>query len=215
MAHSSIPNALVDREKFLVEMCEGRTVLHLGCADFPYTEQSIASGEWLHDRISRVAVRCVGLDLNRESISRLRDQYGIENVIEGDAEHLESSQLGTFDVVLAGEIIEHLNNPGLFLASARNVLAPNGQLIITTTNAFCFRRMIRIPFGTESVHPDHNYYFSHTTLRALASRFDYRLKEAYAYRITNVRPLLPYVVERMATVISSNWGEGIVHVYTV
>jgi len=213
MNHYPLTRALVEREKFILDFCVGKKVLHLGCADWPFTESRLNDGTWLHNKLSKVASNCVGVDLDRDTVETLKVKHGIKNIIEGDAEKLGDINIGEFDVVVAGEIIEHLNNPGLFLDSAKKVLKSGGKLLITTTNAYCFRRFIRIPFGKESIHPDHVYYFSHPTLEVLAKRFGYNLIEKYSYRITNTKPLLPYLVELIATTITPNWGEGIVHVY--
>ncbi len=214
MNHFSLTRQLVNREKFILDFCSGKKVLHLGCADWPFTENRLADGTWLHSKLTAVADDCLGVDLDGYAVETLRETHGINNIIQGNAEKLGDLDIGVFDVVVAGEIIEHLNNPGLFLESAKTVLKPGGELLITTTNAYCLRRFIRIPFGKESIHPDHTYYFSHPTLETLAKRFDYIISEKYSYRITNARPLFPYLIETLATAITPNWGEGIVHVYS-
>ncbi|MFQ5785437.1 MAG: class I SAM-dependent methyltransferase [Alphaproteobacteria bacterium] len=213
MSHSRIPRARVDRVDFLLDCCREREVLHLGCADHPYTRERLADGSWLHRALSEVAARCFGIDANAEVVRWLREDRGIANLAVGDAEALDALDAGRFDVVVAGEIIEHLANPGRFLETAHAVLKPEGRLVITTTNAFCLRRFLRIPFGVESVHPDHVYYFSHVTLAGLARRFGYALEAAYGYRLPNRKPFAPWLVERLATAVTPNWGEGIVHVY--
>ena len=215
MNHFPIPRSQVDRIKFIIDFARGKSVLHLGCADYPYTLERLESGTWLHQMVSGVAASCLGVDSDEETVAWLRDTQGISNVIHGNAEKLDELDLGRFDVVLAGELIEHLNNPGMFLDSAKTVMKPEGRLLITTTKAFCFRRFIRIPFGIESIHPDHTYYFSHVTLSCLAQRFGFRLDKACSYRLPNRKPPLPYMVERLATVVTPNWGEGIVHVYSL
>lgn len=212
MQHHILPRARVDRRAFVVNFCRGKTVLHLGCADYPLTEQRIRTGQLLHDRITRVASRCLGVDLDAQALEILR-RNGFDNVVVGDAERLGELSVGRFDIVLAGEMIEHVNNPGLFLASCREVLKPNGHLVITTINAFCLRRMLRIPFGVESVHADHTYYFSHSTLATLTRRFGFAPEARYGYSLSNRKPILPYFVERLASWVSPNLGEGIVHVY--
>ncbi len=213
MSHFRIPRSRVDRLRYILDACAGREVLHLGCADHPYTRERLADGSWLHGAIARVAARCVGVDAAAEALDWLRRTQGIENLIEGDVEALDRLNAGRFDLVVAGEIIEHLANPGRFLATVPAVLKPGGRLLITTVNAFCLRRTLRIPFGAESVHPDHVCYFSHATLAALARRFGFALEAAHAYRLPNRRPLVPFLAERVATLISPNWGEGIVHLY--
>lgn len=213
MKHHKLPRSLIDRDKFIIEKCKGNRVLHVGFADFPFTVEKIASGKWLHSHISSVASECVGVDLDKNTVDLLREKYGKKNILVGNAESLDQINCNCFDIVVAGEIIEHLNNPGLFLSTAKKVLSPGGLLIITTVNAFCLRRLIRIPFGYESVHSDHTYYFSHVTLHTLVSRYDYRLVEAHSYSLTYKRPLIPYAIERLSTVFSPNLGEGIIRVY--
>ncbi|MCD4759795.1 class I SAM-dependent methyltransferase [archaeon] len=40
----------------------------------------------------------------------------------------------TYDTILAGEIIEHLNNPHHFLSECNRILKDNGRLILSTPN---------------------------------------------------------------------------------
>lgn len=65
---------------------------------------------------------------------------------------------GFFDVIVAGDIIEHLYDTDVFLAELRRVLVPNGHLIVTTPNlAWWWNRLRflagRLPAGTGPVSP--------------------------------------------------------------
>jgi SAM-dependent methyltransferase len=54
-------------------------------------------------------------------------------IIKGD---MEREKLGKkFDVIIAGDVIEHVNNQGLFLQNIQRHLREDGTLIITTPNA--------------------------------------------------------------------------------
>lgn len=55
----------------------------------------------------------------------------------------------SFDNVLAGEIIEHLDNPLGFLKEGYRVLKPKGKLVITTPNIFYYLSMLKRSFGTK------------------------------------------------------------------
>jgi 2-polyprenyl-3-methyl-5-hydroxy-6-metoxy-1,4-benzoquinol methylase len=70
-------------------------------------------------------------------------------VLEGNVEHLEDMvpELRGFDVVVAGDIIEHLSNPGLMLDGIRSRLATNGRVIISTPNAFGVASWLRVLTG--------------------------------------------------------------------
>ncbi len=209
--HFKLPRSLVNRERFIIDICRDKSVLHIGCADSPLTDQRIINGDFLHQKISNIAGFCTGIDLDKPMIDRLRDFYGFKNLIVGNAENLTELGLGKFDVILAGEVIEHLNNPGLFFNGCRQLLKSNGVLLITTTNAYCFRRFIRIPAGYESIHPDHTYYFSHPTLENLAGRFGFIAVSKHGYSLENFS--IPSIIDKLSAWISPNMAEGIVHVY--
>lgn len=84
----------------------------------------------------------------------------------------ESFDIGErFDVVFAGDIIEHLTNPGLFLNRVAQHLVPGGRLIVTTPNAFnLFHIAEKITKREPAVNPDHTCYFNERTLRQLFAK---------------------------------------------
>jgi 2-polyprenyl-3-methyl-5-hydroxy-6-metoxy-1,4-benzoquinol methylase len=209
----SLPRQLVNREAYILQKCLGKRVLHIGCVDYGSSDHWASIVErrgWLHSKIEKVAAELVGIDNAAEAVQLAISHYGFQNIYVADAQHLETLKKGTFDVVVAGEVLEHLPSPGSFLNSAHTVLKQDGSCIVTTTNAYCLRRFLRIPFGKESIHVDHLAYFSHRTLRHLAEVCGYHVVEQCSYRIPNRKPLLPYLVERVASWVSPNLCEGII-----
>jgi SAM-dependent methyltransferase len=169
------PMPLVQRVAFLQELCAGRSVLHLGCTNWPYMGISSADDRFLHAALMRAAAEVWGIDADREGIEVMaRD--GVTNLHVGDLEKLASVAINrTFDVVVAGEVIEHLSNPGLFLRGVQRFMGPDTILVVTTVNAYCaFRALaygLRGKRGrAEPVHPDHVAYYSYSTLRLIAER---------------------------------------------
>jgi len=53
----------------------------------------------------------------------------------------------TADVVVAGEIIEHLINPFRFLLEVRRILKPGGTLVLSTPNIVDVKSRIKVVFG--------------------------------------------------------------------
>lgn len=51
------------------------------------------------------------------------------------------------DLILAGEIIEHIRNPFTFIRECNRVLKKGGQIIITTPNICSFKNRIKMIFG--------------------------------------------------------------------
>ena len=80
-----------------------------------------------------------------------------------------------FDVIVAGEMIEHLSNPGLFLKGIQRFMSKDTKLLITTINAYMGMRFwiygLRGQGGSfEPVHQDHVAYYSYSTLSLLIER---------------------------------------------
>ena len=68
-----------------------------------------------------------GLDFDQEGLDILK-KNGIGNLYQGDLENLQAVKLDeTFDVIIAGEMIEHLNNPGLFLNGIKRFMTPRNR----------------------------------------------------------------------------------------
>lgn len=52
-----------------------------------------------------------------------------------------------FDVVIAQEVIEHLQSPDLFLSECRRILKPGGYLLVTTPNILSWTQRILVVLG--------------------------------------------------------------------
>jgi len=181
---------LVQRVDFIKEICQSQKVLHLGCTNYPYTDDSIANEMLLHFQLEKVASQIVGFDLDPRGLDILRN-CGSGNLYQADLEHLENVALNdSFDVIVGGEMIEHLSNPGLFLNGIRLFMRADTRLVITTVNAYCALRFLiyglRGKGGqNEPVHPDHVGYYSYKTLSLMLDRHGLELKEFYFYDIGN------------------------------
>ena len=70
-----------------------------------------------------------------------------------------------FEVVFAGELIEHLDDVHGFLASVRRHLQPGGRLVLTTPNAFYVGNFVYRFGGHGQVHPEHTCWYCEDTLR--------------------------------------------------
>jgi len=212
---------LVQRLDFLDEVCAGKRVLHLGCADSPYTDEAIAAGTLLHGRLSKVAAKVTGLDGDVEGLGKLRSA-GYDDLVVGDLEKLGEANLGTdFDVIVAGEIIEHLNNPGIFLEGVRTLMNPSTKLVVTTINAYCGMRAIYYSLtrgkGThEPVHPDHVAYYSYSTLNLLLKRHDLAVDDFLFYDMgTDHRKTTPWylkVFNDVSVAFSRQLADGVIAV---
>ena len=148
----------VFREDLILPLIEGRDVLDCGAADHYFAEEKMAEDCWLHAKVALQARSCTGIDILEDRVEEL-NRLGPYNFLYMNAETMTFRS--EFDVVLAGEFIEHLFNPGLFLSSARNALRPDGLIVLTTPNAYRFTSLVKSTLtGREYCHPEHTCYFS-------------------------------------------------------
>jgi SAM-dependent methyltransferase len=202
--------ALVDRRQFILERSVGRRVLHLGCVDKPYLEEKLANGTLLHEMLVERAAKVVGVDSDPEGVS-LFEARGWPTLC-ADVEQLPELN-DDFDLVVAGEIIEHLSNPGLFLDSLAHRLRPGTEVILTTPSAYAIRRYWRFLIGHEQVHPDHVAYYSPLTLREAVARSGYVVDEVHPYPIGREYTTVPWyyrAVERVGITLQPWTADGLI-----
>ncbi len=85
-----------------------------------------------------------------------------------------------FDTIVAGELIEHLHNPEIFVKESKRVLKPNGQLILTTPNR---NSLINRLFKTYHA-PLHFSLFSIPELTSLLEKHNFKIKKIYTLPYT-------------------------------
>lgn len=147
------------REKYLLKYIKNKKALDLGAADI--------RANFLHRFIATHST-ATGLDIDPERIKQVKNMG--YKVVLGDAQNYNLKE--KFDVIIAGEIIEHLTNLDGFLKSARKNLKKEGLLIITTPNVFSLYRRIGfrkldIPFE------EHTCWFCANTLKQLLVKYDF------------------------------------------
>lgn len=180
--------SLVQRVDFIKDVCRGKKVLHLGCTNFPYTAEAIANDMLLHFELREIASDLYGFDADAEGVAIL-EANGCNKLFVADLENLDEVEIDeTFDIIIAGEMIEHLNNPGLFLNGIKRFMSADTELVITTINAYCAMRFLvyflRGKGGkNEPVHPDHVAYYSYRTLGLTLERMGLEVTQSYFYDV--------------------------------
>jgi 2-polyprenyl-3-methyl-5-hydroxy-6-metoxy-1,4-benzoquinol methylase len=210
------------RVEYLLDAARGRRVLHVGCADDPYTSRRIADGSLLHARLAEVAAELYGIDTSREGIATMR-AAGYANLAVAAAEEVTGEHpfgRRTFDVIIAGEVIEHVSNAGAFLDALRLLLPEGGagKLIITTVNSYCaFRFAYTLLTGHEGVHDDHTAYYSPRTLRRLLERHGYQVCDLQFYAadewehvLNRGRMRVLWWIDRLACRLRPTLSDGII-----
>jgi SAM-dependent methyltransferase len=201
------------RHDFLVDRARGKRVVHVGFVD-ELMATKLAQGVWLHGRLAEAAESLVGLDTAEDGVAWANEHGFDAHVVDAQsAEAVAGLGLAPADVVVAGEIIEHLDAPGPFLRAMRGLVRPDGELVLTTPNAYRLLNFLAPLSGSELVHPDHTSWQSPRTLRTLLERSGWEVEGMAYYRnprrkITRERGLGPYVAGHGANLARALYGQA-------
>ncbi|MBP6868939.1 MAG: methyltransferase domain-containing protein [Candidatus Pacebacteria bacterium] len=171
---------------------------------------------WPHALLIKTAKDVYGVDLSVD-----RSLFPSESHYQSISAENFSFPGVVFDVIFAGDLIEHLQNPGLFLEACRTHMNATSRLIITTPNCFnLFNITEKISKDEPTVNSDHTCYFNHKTLRTLLSKsnmdvndigyvysLEYSHKESWKKRFLNliyalVSSVTPKYLETLVIVAS-------------
>lgn len=181
-----------DRMEIIAPLVTGRKTLDLGVVDSRRGHQETPdrldgkASTLLFRRICEVNPDARGVDIDAEGIDILRRSgYHVQTA------DVMTMDLGEqFEVVVAGELIEHLPNPGQFLCNVRRHLTADGTLVLTTPNPFSSRQAWTIWRSQRPrVHEEHVGWFDPATLCQLCRRCDLAPYAVYWIRAGAGNPL--------------------------
>ena len=199
------------RHDFLVERARGKRVVHVGFVD-ELMATKLAAGVWLHGRLADTAASVVGLDSAEDGVGWAREHGFDAHVVDAQSpEAVAALGLEPADLVVAGEIIEHLDAPGPFLRAMLALVRPGGELVLTTPNAYRLLNFLAPLSGSELVHPDHTSWQSPQTLRTLLERSGWEVEGMAYYRnpwrkVTRERGLGRFVAGQAANAARALYG---------
>lgn len=159
-----IPN----RVELLTQLSAGKKIIHLGCLDhLPLIDQKVKAGQWLHKRITEVASRCIGIDINEEAKKHVETHYQINNILIKDitSDNIPEITQSTWDYAILGELLEHIDNPVDYLAGIRQKYGKHvKEIVITIPNGFTRQNFRRAKVSAELINSDHRYWFTPYTI---------------------------------------------------
>jgi 2-polyprenyl-3-methyl-5-hydroxy-6-metoxy-1,4-benzoquinol methylase len=189
--------------EYILKECKNRKVLDLGCirhsADFALNDPN-----WLHKKIIDVADHVVGVDYLSDEIEILQ-KYGF-NIMYGDVTlplNIESK----FDIIVAGDLIEHLTNFDGFFKNCQNLLEQNGKIIITTPNPFFIDEFFYVALKRNFlINPEHTCWIDPQSLLQLISRFNFRIEHvAFIKHSWELKNLIPENKSMEYDILNGKW----------
>jgi 2-polyprenyl-3-methyl-5-hydroxy-6-metoxy-1,4-benzoquinol methylase len=123
---------ILEIEKF----CKGRTMLDIGCGVGTLTKA-------LSSRFEKV----VGIDGSRIKIQKAKKNNPASNIEYIYTLFEDYDLLTNFDFIVSANVLEHVDNPDIFLKKIKSLLSPNGRVVMTVPNALGFHKRIGKAMG--------------------------------------------------------------------
>jgi 2-polyprenyl-6-hydroxyphenyl methylase/3-demethylubiquinone-9 3-methyltransferase len=145
----------------------GERVLDVGCAEGRFAAE-----------LARAGADVVGIDVAEEPLTRARARHPELDLRLVDGEGTWALQDASFDVVWAGEVIEHVADTAAWLSQVRRVLRSGGSLLLSTPDhgpltrlrLACSARAFGAHFDPRG---DHLRFYVRATLVALLEDFGF------------------------------------------
>ena len=166
------------RMNAIIRMCgTGKKILDIGC----FTG-------YLMERLKEKNNEVYGVDISQKAVSNAKKK-GL-TVSQGDVEKGLKFKDNTFDVIVMGEIIEHVFDTDKVIREIRRMLKSEGSVVITTPNIACLNRRLRLLLGenpyidigvlnddNKTTASGHIRYFTFANLKILLERNGFKVRE--------------------------------------
>jgi len=170
----------------------------LGCDSFQNVsvlDVGCGTGFVCHEAMRQGARRAVGLDIVEPAGLTSNSNWKFINGDLNSDVWTSGVGEGKFDLILAFDILEHLDSPYRFLKTLRECMDTSGKLVLTTPNLTSWERYAK-PTSWSGVQDDqHKTLFSRYSLRFLLSKvgFDCVVLKAPLRSLGGLGPLVPQI----------------------
>jgi SAM-dependent methyltransferase len=166
------------RIEILLDYVDRKTVLDLGCVEH---ESHIEDKKdwWLHALIKARAKSVKGTDYERDAVEQLQKKG--YDICVADVENMDLGE--KFQVIMAGELVEHLTNHRSFFENVKRHLAPDGIFVASVPNANSLNYFGQtLLFGHELDAWDHAAFFTPVTFTVMLRKCGFAPVEIVLYQ---------------------------------
>jgi SAM-dependent methyltransferase len=166
----------------------------------------MSADTWLHARLAKVAASCLGVDVLADGVNEMT-ALGYDAVLHDLRSGLGPvAERAPFDVIVAGELIEHLEVLDMLFTTAASALADGGEMIITTPNPYAPHRVRAAQLGIVWENVDHVVYAFPSGMAELCDRHGLVLSEAAVTVERGPRGLVPYLKSVKRQLTGRQWA---------
>ena len=142
----------LQRKAFVAQYARGESLLDIGCGAYPVSEEinvRYKAGMDISVAVTERAMQCFNA-FYLVDISQIADAV--------------LTSLGTFDTIIASELLEHLSDPQAAVKKMKALLSPHGKLLVTVPNGYSLAASV-----DKALHKGHFerfrvFHWSHVSL---------------------------------------------------
>ena len=151
----------------ILEICanlKNKKVLDVGC-----------STGYLGQKLEKRGAEVTGIDISKVALKKAQEVLSFTKVVDLNEGELPFKD-GTFDLIVASEVIEHLFKPVIVLKELRRILKDKGGIIITTPNFLYWGHRLQFLFGNfqyskqGTFDESHVRFFSYSLLKQMLQK---------------------------------------------
>ncbi len=163
-----IPEDFELRRRFLLEyLPRGASTLDVGCGEAAFAAELVRAG-----------AKVVGIDLAEEPLRRARERHPELDLRRVEPHGPWPFPDASFDLVWAGEVIEHVLDTAAWLSELRRVLRSGGTLLVSTpAHGRSLRLRLALSEGAFAAHMDplgdHLRFYTRASLSELLQDFGF------------------------------------------
>jgi len=155
----------------------GHRVLEVGCSVGHVTEHLVAAGNTV-----------VGVELDPDAAAQASKWATNVHILDLDVDRVSTAESGRFDVIMLGDVIEHLRDPLSALGDLVTLLEDDGRLIVSVPNVSHIDIRLMLLEGTWEYQHDglldetHLRWFTNDSLRRLLGQLGFTTQRAERVR---------------------------------
>lgn len=168
----------VYRQEFILERVRNKKVLSIGLGgqlkdtSYSFNLKKVSDVSYtISARMALLAREIDFIDISTDAIElfsrSIKARFYNLDVTSGTPTWPDTLTHERYDVIVLGEVLEHVDCPGLALRNLSTLLTEDGEFVITVPNAFFISGVIKAMLGKEYIHPEHVCYYSPMTLTRL------------------------------------------------
>ena len=173
-----------NRDERILDLCQITDKGNTKLLDIGFAEHGVEFAkhpDWFHRKLRSFGNnRIFGLDINEVAVREISALTKYENLLVGDATN--PSLLvggGEFNIIHAGDVIEHLSNIGGFLEFCKNNLARGGHVVITTPNPCAHNAYMTWKEEGIIANMEHTCWITPTNMNELCRRTNLAFSESH------------------------------------